>query len=52
MLQKLGEIIRENAFKQKKKNPRLKFNPGLVLIDPRTTGPSNLQTIFFVRQLW
>ena len=33
------EIIRVNAFEQKNKKPRLKFNPGLVLIGFRTTGP-------------
>ena len=27
----------ENAFKQKKKKPRLKFNPGFALIGLRTT---------------
>ena len=30
---------RGNAVDQKKKEPGLKFNPGLVLIGPRTTGP-------------
>ena len=35
----IEKIIRENAFGQKKKKPRLKFNPGLALIDLRTTGP-------------
>ena len=33
------ENYRENAFEQKKKKPRLKFNPGLALIGLRTTGP-------------
>ena len=35
------KIIREIAFEQEKKNPGLKFNPGLALIDLRTTklGP-------------
>ena len=32
-------MIRENAFKQKKKKPGLKFNPGLALIGLWTTGP-------------
>ena len=36
-LKRREKIIRENAFKQKKKN-RLKFNPGLALIGFRTTG--------------
>ena len=40
MLQKeLREIIKENSFEREKKKPGLKFNPGLVLIDFRTTGP-------------
>ena len=30
------EIVRENAFKEKKKRPWLKFNPGLALIRLRT----------------
>ena len=30
MLWKYREIIRENAFQQKKKKPELKFNPGLA----------------------
>ena len=33
------EIVRENAFNEKKKRPGLKFNPGLALIGLRTTGP-------------
>ena len=33
------EIIRENAFKQKKKKNGLKFDPGLALTGLRTTGP-------------
>ena len=32
------KIIRENAFKQKTKNPGLKFNPGLALIGLLRTG--------------
>ena len=35
---KIEKIILEKAFEQKKKKPRLKFNPGLVLIGLRTTG--------------
>ena len=31
--------MQENAFEQKKRKPRLKFNPGLVLISLRTTEP-------------
>ena len=33
------EIVRENAFNEKKKRPGLKFNPGLALIGLRKTGP-------------
>ena len=32
-------FIQENAFKQKREEPRLKFNPGLSLVSLRTTGP-------------
>ena len=32
------KIIRETAFEKKKKEPGLKFDPGLALIGPRTTG--------------
>ena len=32
----------ENAFEQKKKKPRLKFNPGLAVIGLWTTGPRRL----------
>jgi len=35
------------SFEQKKKKPRLKFNPGLVLIGLRTTGPWNLKEKYF-----
>ena len=34
---KSREIVRENAFKEKKKRPWLKFNPGLALIRLRTS---------------
>ena len=36
------KIVQENAFDEKKKKeegPGLKFNPGLALIGPQTTGP-------------
>ena len=33
----------ENALEQKKKEPRLKFNPGLALIGLRTTGSWGLE---------
>ena len=40
ILQKrIEKIIWENAFKQKKKEPGLNFNPGLALISLETTGP-------------
>ena len=35
------EIIRESAFNEKKKKPRLKFNPRSALTGVRTTGPRN-----------
>ena len=35
----IEKIIGENAFEQKKKKPGLRFNPGLALINLRTTGP-------------
>ena len=48
-LKRIEKIIRENAFEQKTKNSRLKFNPGLAVIGLRTTGPwtvnSNLKSI-------
>ena len=43
MLKRIGKSIRENAFKQKKKNPQLKFNPRIALISLRTTKPSCLK---------
>ena len=42
-LKKINKIIQENSFEQKKRKPRLKFNPGLALISLRTTGPSSLR---------
>ena len=38
-LKRREKIVRENAFEQKKKKPGLKFNPGVALIDLRTSGP-------------
>lgn len=32
------KIVQENASDEKKKRPRLKFNPGLPPIGPQTTG--------------
>ena len=37
------EITLENTFEQKKKQPGLKFNPGLALIGLRTTGPWTIE---------
>ena len=34
---KIEKIIQENSFEQKKRKPRLKFNPGLALISLQTT---------------
>ena len=38
-LKRIEKIIQENAFDQKKKKPRLNFNPWLALTRFRTTGP-------------
>ena len=38
-LKRIEKIVGENAFEQKKKKPRLKFNPGLALIGLRITWP-------------
>ena len=38
-------FIQENAFKQKREEPRLKFNPGLTLIGLRTTGPWSINEL-------
>ena len=43
MLKRIGKSILENALKQKKKNPRLKFNPGIALISLQTTKPNYLK---------
>ena len=45
-LKRIEKIIRENAFEQKTKNPRLKFNPGLAVIGLRTTGPWTVNSNF------
>ena len=37
------EITLENTFEQKKKQPGLKFNPGLALIGLRKTGPWTIE---------
>ena len=36
---RIEKIVWENAFDEKKKRPRLKVNPGLVLIGLWATGP-------------
>ena len=41
----MEKIILENAFEQKKKKPRLKFNPGLTLIVLWTTEPGLVTTV-------
>ena len=46
VLERTEKIIPENAFKQKKKEPRLKFNSGLALTSLRTTGPRRLEAIW------
>ena len=38
-LNRIEKTIRESPFDEKKKKPRLKFNPGLALTGVRTTGP-------------
>jgi len=42
-LRRREKIIQENTFKQTKKKPRLKFNPGLALNCLQTTGPRALK---------
>ena len=39
LLKTTEKIIRENAFEQKKKKPRLDLNLGYALISLQTTGP-------------
>ena len=39
ILKRIEKIVQENAFDEKKKRPRLKFNPGLALIDFEQLGP-------------
>ena len=53
-MKRIEKIIRENAFEQKKKKPGLKFNPGLLLIGLRTTGPSSLPCILhsLLHSIW
>ena len=45
MLYRIEKIIQENAFEQKNKKPRFKFDPGLALIGLQTTGPRTI-TLF------
>ena len=42
ILKRIEKIVQENPFDEKKKRPGLKFNPGLVLIGLRTTGPYSM----------
>ena len=49
-LKRIEKIIRENAFEQKKKKPRLKFNPGLALIGLRTTGPRLVSSVLLAQR--
>ena len=39
---RMEKIIRESAFDEKKKKPRLKFNPRLASTGLRTTGARSL----------
>ena len=48
-LKRIEKIIRENASEQKKKKPRIKFNPGLALTGLRTTGPRDQRPLQFRR---
>ena len=47
---RIEQIIWENAFEQKKKKPRYKFNPGLALIGPRTAGTSCTALLILKRE--
>ena len=40
---RIEKIVGENAFEQKKKKPRSKFNARLALIGLRTTGSSDIK---------
>ena len=42
-LKRIEKINREDDVKQKKLKTGLEFNPGLVLISLRTTGPCSLR---------
>ena len=50
-LKRIEKIVGENAFDEKKKRPRLKFNPGLALISLQTTGPRILGLFSNTRDL-
>ena len=41
----MKKIIRESAVDEKKKNPGLKFNPGLALTAVRTMDDNKVQVI-------
>ena len=49
-LKRIEKIIQENAFEQKEKKPRLKFNPGLALIGLRTTGPMLVSSVLLAQR--
>ena len=49
-LKRIEKIIQENAFEQKEKKPRLKFNPGLALIGLRTTGPRLVSSVLLAQR--
>ena len=49
-LKGIEKIIQENAFEQKEKKPRLKFNPGSALIGLRTTGPRLVSSVLLAQR--
>ena len=51
-LKRIEEIIRESAIDKEKKTPGLKFNPGLVLIDLRATGPCSINLSNVYRKVY
>ena len=46
----MEKIILENAFEQKEKKPRLRFNPGLALIGLQTTGPMLVSSVLLAQR--
>ena len=49
-LKRIEKIIQENAFEQKEKKLRLKFNPGLALIGLQTTGPRLVSSVLLAQR--